>query len=133
MERWVEVYNLRLDRWERERLGEMVETLPWESSWEVVFTHAGRTRLAKVRIAWLGLRLGIADGLEESARPLVWALVVYDPQEERTLVLLTNVEVKDEATAQSVYSDWRLRGRIEQGYRFEQEQGLDVEDMGYAA
>lgn len=31
--------------------------------------------------------------------------------------------------AQSVYSDWRLRSRIEHGYRFDQEQGLDVEDM----
>jgi hypothetical protein len=28
-----------------------------------------------------------------------------------------------------VYSDWRLRGRIEHGYRFDQEQGLDVEDL----
>lgn len=28
-----------------------------------------------------------------------------------------------------VYDDWRLRARIEHGYRFDQEQGLDVEDM----
>jgi len=28
-----------------------------------------------------------------------------------------------------LYSDWRLRGRIEQGYRFAQEQGLDIEDL----
>jgi hypothetical protein len=28
-----------------------------------------------------------------------------------------------------VYNDWRLRSRIEHGYRFDQEQGLDVEDM----
>ncbi len=34
-----------------------------------------------------------------------------------------------EAEARSVYEDWRLRGRIEHGYRFDQEQGLDVEDM----
>ena len=30
---------------------------------------------------------------------------------------------------QYVYNDWRLRSRIEHGYRFDQEQGLDVEDM----
>ena len=29
----------------------------------------------------------------------------------------------------SVYDDWRLRSRIEHGYRFDQKQGLDVEDM----
>jgi hypothetical protein len=33
------------------------------------------------------------------------------------------------ATAQQVYANWRLRGRIEHGYRFDQEQGLDVEDV----
>ena len=30
---------------------------------------------------------------------------------------------------QQVYEDWRLRTHIEHGYRFDQEQGLDVEDM----
>ena len=29
----------------------------------------------------------------------------------------------------AVYRDWRLRACIEHGYRFDQEQGLDVEDM----
>jgi hypothetical protein len=29
--------------------------------------------------------------------------------------------------AQELYHDWRLRGRTEHGYRFDQEQGLDVE------
>ena len=47
----------------------------------------------------------------------------------RTLVLLTNVAVTTEGIARAVYEDWRLRGRIEHGYRFAQEQGLDVEDM----
>jgi hypothetical protein len=49
--------------------------------------------------------------------------------EERTLVLLTNIPLLDETIIRQVYSDWRLRGRIEHGYRFDQEQGLDVEDM----
>jgi len=43
--------------------------------------------------------------------------------------LLTNVPLQGEATAKEVYADWRLRGRIEHGYRFDQEQGLDVEDL----
>jgi hypothetical protein len=33
------------------------------------------------------------------------------------------------SAVQQVYNDWRLRTRIEHGYRFDQEQGLDVEDM----
>ena len=28
-----------------------------------------------------------------------------------------------------IYEDWRLRGCIEHGYRFDQEQELDVEDL----
>jgi hypothetical protein len=47
----------------------------------------------------------------------------------RPLVLLSNVPVATEADAQAVYADWRLRSRIEHGYRFDQEQGLDVEDL----
>ncbi len=55
----------------------------------------------------------------------------YDKADQavRTLVLLTNVPVTTEAEARAVYEDWRLRGRIEHGYRFDQEQGVDVEDM----
>jgi len=46
------------------------------------------------------------------------------------LILLTNVALTSETVAfKQVYEDWRLRSRIEHGYRFDQEQGLDVEDM----
>ena len=48
---------------------------------------------------------------------------------DRTLVLLTNVPLHSVNEARCVYDDWRLRSRIEHGYRFDQEQGLDVEDM----
>lgn len=44
-------------------------------------------------------------------------------------MLLTNVSIEREAVAKEVYQDWRLRGRIEHGYRFDEEHGLDVEDM----
>jgi hypothetical protein len=38
-------------------------------------------------------------------------------------------DITNETSAQEIYNDWRLRGRIEHGYRFDQEQGLDVEDL----
>ena len=43
--------------------------------------------------------------------------------------MLTNVPLPSVKEVRSVYNDWRLRSRIEHGYRFDQEQGLDVEDM----
>lgn len=133
LQRRVEVYNRRLDRWERESLGDLVETaVPFAAdSWRVSFTHAGKTRLATLKVGWLHLRL--AETKQE-----MWAVVAeeYDRSEQedegekrRTLVLLTDVRVEEEATAKALYDDWRSRGRIEHGYRFFQEQGLDVEDM----
>ena len=52
-----------------------------------------------------------------------------DPHFDAPLVLLTIVVLFQVATVQSVYDDWRLRGRIENGYRFDQELSLDVEDV----
>jgi hypothetical protein len=40
-----------------------------------------------------------------------------------------HVPVVEVATAQVLLEEWRLRGRIEHGYRSCQEAGLDVEDM----
>jgi len=47
----------------------------------------------------------------------------------RTLVLLSDVAVANMDDARALYADWRLKGRIEHGYRLCQEAGLDVEDM----
>jgi hypothetical protein len=47
----------------------------------------------------------------------------------RTLVLLSDVAVANVDDARALYTDWRSKGRIEHGYRFCQEAGLDVEDM----
>lgn len=59
----------------------------------------------------------------------LWVLVADDQTLKRQLVLITNVPLVNISVVQDVYNDWRLRTRIEHGYRFAQEQGLDVEDM----
>lgn len=122
LERLVEVYNARLDRWETERLQDLVDYVPWQAAYQTAFHHAGRTRLAHLKMGWFPICL------PETHQPL-WVLVVQDDLENRTLTLLTNVPILTETIAQQIYNDWRLRGRIEHGYRFDQEQGLDVEDL----
>ncbi len=125
LNRTVQVYNPRLDRWETESLQAMVNTVPHEGSFEASFNHAGYKWVSIVNLGWLLIRL------PDTEHPL-WVLVAEDTDEggrERTLVLLTNVPIHSMEDAQEVYSDWRMRGRIEHGYRFDQEQGLDVEDM----
>lgn len=122
LERLVEVYNDRLDRWELEPLQELVEVVLFTHTFHVTFTHARKKRIAAIKIGWLPLRL-------PTTHQRLWALVAYEEALDRTLVLLTNVPLTDVQQARSVYDDWRLRSRIEHGYRFDQEQGLDVEDM----
>jgi hypothetical protein len=132
LERLVEVHNRRLDRWERESLRDLAETVPLAAeSWQIAFNHAGMSRMATIRVGWLELRL-------PETHQRLWAVVAeeYDcaaEQEEeevaRTLVLLTDAAVANAEDARALYGDWRLKGRIEHGYRFCQEQGLDIEDM----
>lgn len=122
LERIIELYNERLDRWERETLGDMVDTVLFTHRFQVAFTHARKTRLAALDIGWFRFRLPDTDDD-------LWAIVAYEEQKERTLVLITNVALEQSCLVRSVYDDWRMRGRIEHGYRFDQEQGLDVEDI----
>lgn len=122
LERRVEVYNSRLDRWETEHLKDLVACVLWQATFQAAFRHAGRTRLAHLKLGWFPIRL------PDTHLPL-WVLVVEDDLENRTLTLITNVPILNEAIAQQLYADWRLRERIEHGYRFDQEQGLDMEDV----
>lgn len=122
LERWVEVYNERLNRWEKEHLQDLVKCVLWQGTFQTAFRHAGRTRLARLRLGWYSIRL------PETHQPL-WVLVAQDDQDTSPAVLLTNIPITNISRAQEIYTDWRLRGRIEHGYRFDQEQGLDVEDM----
>jgi hypothetical protein len=118
----VEVYNDRLDRWETEKLQDLVESVPHQATFQVLFQHAGETRLDTIHFGWFKVRL------PNTQEPL-WILVADDETLNRQLVLITNIPLTSVSAVQQVYNDWRLRSRIEHGYRFDQEQGLDVEDM----
>jgi hypothetical protein len=122
LERIVEVYNDRLDRWETEKLQDLVESVPHQATFQVLFKHAGETRFDTIHFGWFMVRI---PGTQE---PL-WILVADDETLNRQWVLITNIPLTQVSAVQQVYNDWRLRSRIEHGYRFDQEQGLDVEDM----
>ena len=122
LDRIVEVQNDRLDRWETETLKDLVDSVPYQITFQVLFTHAGQTRLDTVQLGWFKIRI------PDTPEPL-WILVADDQTLSRQLVLITNVLLENVSVVQQVYNDWRLRTRIEHGYRFDQEQGLDVEDL----
>ena len=122
LERIVEVYNERLDRWETETLQDLVDCVPYQAAFQVLFKHAGQTRLDTIQFGWFMVRI-------PGTTQLLWILVADDQTLNRQLVLITNIPLKSLEIVQQIYNDWRLRTRIEHGYRFDQEQGLDVEDM----
>jgi hypothetical protein len=122
LERIVEVYNDRLDCWETETLQDLVDSVPHQVTFQVLFKHAGETRFDTVHFGWFMIRI-------PGTQTLLWVLVADDETLHRQLVLITNIPLTCVATVQQVYNDWRLRSRIEHGYRFDQEQGLDLEDM----
>ena len=123
LEQIVEVYNARLDRWETEVLQDLTDTVLYQATFQVLFRHAGRTRLDTVKLGWFQIHL------PDHPQQTLGVLVIENPHFEQPLVLITNVPLERLAVVQQVYNDWRLRGRIEHGYRFDQEQDLDVEDM----
>ena len=122
MERLVEVYNGRLHRWETEHLQGLVDCVPWQVTYQVAFQHARRTYLTDLKMGWFRIRL-------PDSHQILWVLVTEDHLHPHALTLLTNIPIRCVAIAQQIYADWRLRGRIEHGYRFDQEQGLDLEDL----
>jgi hypothetical protein len=120
--RWVEVYNERLDRWEREQLFDLAACANLSISFQTTFTHARKEREVTVHLGWFKIRF--ADLPEP-----MWALVVRRSDDEPELVLLTTIPLTNATQAQLVFEQWRLRPASEHTYRFDQEQGLDVEDM----
>lgn len=57
LERRVEVYNERLDYWEKEALQDLVESVPYQASFQVLFTHARKQRLDLVKPGWVKIRI----------------------------------------------------------------------------
>jgi hypothetical protein len=123
-DRRIEVYNDRLDRWEEELLSDLVATVPLPLELEVKFTHARKVRTAPMTLGWLKIRL-------LDTHQVLWVLVAHekntDPDDD--LVLITNVPIENAHDAEIVYTEWRHRPQVEHTYRFDQEDGLDVEDM----
>lgn len=122
-ERRVQVYNDRLDRWEEELLSDLVATVPLPLKLEVTFIHARKARTAYMALGWLKIRL-------LDTQQVLWVVVAHEISSHcDDLVLLTNVPVETAHDAETVYTEWRYRPHIEHTYRFDQEDGLDVEDM----
>jgi hypothetical protein len=48
---------------------------------------------------------------------------------DRDLVLITNEPIRTNHDAEAVYTEWRFRPQIEHTYRFDQQDGLDFEDV----
>jgi hypothetical protein len=96
--------------------------VPLPLHFRVAFTHSRKVRHVDIQLGWLMLRL-------PETHQLLWALVAHDPDLDRDLVLLTSLPIHTAAHAKAVYTEWRYRPQIEHTYRFDQEDGLDVEDM----
>ncbi|RME60403.1 hypothetical protein D6779_02280 [Candidatus Parcubacteria bacterium] len=131
-ERQVEVWNERLKRWEPTTVKDLMEVVLWQGTFRVEVHRKGKTRRKTVRLGWYRIRL------PESGQELFLVVVNNltkpkgedeEEEEDRLFGLLTNRQVLDLEDAQAVYQDWRLRHRIEDGYRFEQEAGLDIEQV----
>jgi hypothetical protein len=121
-QRIVEVCNVRTQTWESTPLGVAAAKVFLEETRRVAFTHAGKTRLVTLCFGRLEFRL-------PETQQRLWLIVVHSPAHDYDVLLITNVPLTSRRALREVYEDWRLRGRVEHGYRFDQEQGLDVEDM----
>jgi hypothetical protein len=109
-----------LQRWETEKLVDLVNSIPFAFEQDVVFTHARRKRVARIHFASFQIHL-------PSTTQLLWVLVAHDGDRDHDLILITNVPLDQIDRVREVYSDWRQRSYIEHGYRFDQEDGLDVD------
>lgn len=120
--RLIEVYNASRHTWETHLLKDYIAQLPTMTSIQVAFQHAHAVRVTQVSLCWFALRL-------PKTHPSLSAVVAYDPDYDRYLILLSNLRLTEAATAIAAYKAWRFRPRIEHTYRFDQEDGLDVEDV----
>jgi hypothetical protein len=75
-----------------------------------------------MQLGWLKIRL-------PDTKQVLWLFVAHDPERDRDLALITNVPIHTAEDAETVYTQWCYRPQIEHTYRFDQEDGLDVEDV----
>ena len=120
--RTIEVYNDRLDRWEEEALDDLVTSVPLPLQLQVAFTHARKVTVVEIGLGWFKIRL-------PKTQQVLWVLVAHNRAKKHDLVLITNVPILTARDAETVYTQWRYRPQIEHTYRFDQEDGLDVEKM----
>ena len=73
-------------------------------------------------LGWLKIRL-------LDTHQVLWVVVAHEKGTDHDLVLITNVPIESADDAETVYTEWRYRPQIEHTYRFDQEDGLDIEDM----
>lgn len=130
--RLIEVYDPKRQAWHEQELQAYSRTLPGRAKGVHVFTHAGRSLPVRVTLDWFRFRLP-----DQSLQG--WVVVAHtEPlraadQEgfwlaESPLVLVViHRPVRRGRDAWQVYRDWAQRGKIEPYYRFQQEDGLDVE------
>ena len=65
-------------------------------------TMPTKTRRVTVSLGWLPLRL-------PATQQRLWALVAYNPDYRRQIILLTNVPLTSPEVAEQVYTQWRCR------------------------
>jgi hypothetical protein len=121
-DRWVEVSNERLNRWEREHLKDLVDTVPGCLGFVTSFTHAGKVVQARVILDWFKVRI-------PATQQILWVVVAQTDCFPDPLVLFTNRPVISALEAQQVNRDRRYRPNIEHKYRFIPEDGLDIEEI----
>lgn len=130
--RIIAVYHPQRHAWQEKELQAYIQTLPGRTKGMHVFTHAGRSLPVRVTLDWFRFRLPdhSLQGWVVVARtaPLRAADKEGFWLAETPLVLVViNRPVTRGQQAWQVYRDWAQRGKIEPYYRFQQEDGLDVE------
>ena len=120
--RLVDVYNERLNCWERETVADLIATMAPLLILEATFTHARKTRTTRLDLGWLKIRL-------PDWQTALWLLAIYDHDLDQNFGLLTNRPITTVTQAETVLTTWRQRPQIEHTYRLDQEAGLDVEAM----
>lgn len=128
----IEVYQPYQRDWQEKELQSWSESRPGRAKGIHAFTHAGRTLPVRVTLDWFRFRL--PDGSCEA-----WAVVACtEPLGQQDLegfwlletpliLVCINRPIRRAKDTWKVYRDWAQRGKIEPFYRFQQEDGLDVE------